>query len=105
MPLFRVVHTTLVHGRDKKRLVIEPGKEVELEEEEAGRIGDNVSPKTAKESDEPKAPKEPQGAAAADQDLELMTVPELTGKLEEKGVQIPKGAKKMDLVELLKATE
>ena len=91
MGTYVVIHTPIKHGREGKVDIFEPGEDIELTAKEAKRLGDNVRPA--------------KGRGSGAEELEEMTVAQLTGMLEAKGIEVPPKTRKGDLIEMLKGTE
>lgn len=99
MGKYVVVHTHLKHGIEDEADIYAPGEEIELTEKEARRIGDNVRPAKGRALKGGGGEEEPAGEAA--ENLEDRTNAELIAMLGE-GVEIPKKARKAELIELVK---
>jgi hypothetical protein len=102
MANYVVVHTHLKHGIEDEADIYLPGEEIELTEKEARQIGDNVRPakKGAGRGIEIED-REEQPASEEAGNLEDRTNAELIAMLEGK-VEIPKKARKAELIELVK---
>jgi len=89
MPRYAVQHTPILHGSGGEKTAARYGigEVVELTEQEAAALGDNV-----------------QAAESTMTDIEMMTVEQLKAEISKfKAVEELKGLKKADLAEILKA--